>query len=107
MNQDLSLCQEFVSTDNKSMNLFAQLEHICQWTLEIPGINCAMAQAITPKQDAKAVRVQGVNTLRNVLVAVGLILSLAQAKANKVNGFINFQGDTVRSEEHTSELQSH
>lgn len=42
--------------------------------------------------------VQGVNTLRFVIVAGCLIFGLASAKASKVNGIINFQGDTVHLE---------
>ncbi|WII72402.1 tetratricopeptide repeat protein [Bdellovibrio sp. 22V] len=38
------------------------------------------------------------NTLRFVLMAGCLILGLAEARANKVNGVINFQGDTVHLE---------
>lgn len=42
--------------------------------------------------------VQGVNTLRFVIMAGCLFLGLASAEANKVNGVINFQGDTVHLE---------
>nr|BFD68490.1 hypothetical protein HAGR004_35120 [Bdellovibrio sp. HAGR004] len=42
--------------------------------------------------------VQGVNTLRFVMMAGCLFFGLASAEANKVNGVINFQGDTVHLE---------
>lgn len=48
--------------------------------------------------------VQGVNTLRLVLMAGCLFFGLASAQAQKVNGLINFQGDTVHLE--LSGLQS-
>ncbi|MNJ93220.1 tol-pal system protein YbgF [compost metagenome] len=91
MNQDLSLCHEFVRPDGKFVKLFAQLEQICQWTFERAGIICAKA-----KKWRKGVL--GVNALRNILVAGCLTFSLVPALANKVNGFINYQGDTVHLE---------
>lgn len=42
--------------------------------------------------------VQGVNTLRFLVVAGCLFFGLDSAEANKVNGVINFQGDTVHME---------
>lgn len=42
--------------------------------------------------------VQGVNTLRNLIVAGCLFFGLASAQAAKVNGIINYQGDTVHME---------
>ncbi len=75
------------------MKLFAHLELICQWTFASAGTVCASAQ----RREKHAV--QGVNTLRFIVVAGCLFISLVTfAQTNKVNGVINFQGDTVHLE---------
>src|SRR5690349_5081074 len=79
------------------MKLFAHLEHICHRPVESPGTVCAIAQ----RRETEGV--QGVNyTLKLgstfVVMAGCLFFGLASFGADKINGVINFQGDTVHLE---------